>query len=111
MQYFFTDFTPSDLEHLSKVEFIPIVQSTSINRKAIHPQPDLVLFSPSRCYLKKESDTGFHSHLFTFIDFGTRANGFLMACGVRPEPTVEELAQILVSDPRYFFKLAGDTEQ
>ena len=34
-----------------------------------------------------------------------------MACGVRNEPTVEELAQMLIANPRHFFKLAGGYEQ
>ena len=30
-----------------------------------------------------------------------------MSCGVRNEPTVDELAQILVADPRTFYDEAG----
>jgi hypothetical protein len=62
--------------------------------------------SPSQCYFKGESSGQFHSKLFVFVDFGASGNSFLKACGTKGEPSVEEIAQILLKDPRGFFQLA-----
>ena len=66
----------------------------------------LRLLPPNQCYFKGESSGQFHSKLFVFVDFGTSANSFLKACGTKGEPSVEEIAQILLKDPRGFFELA-----
>ena len=80
----------------------------------IIPTPDdspkstgLRLSPPNQCYFKGESSGQFHSKLFVFVDFGTSANSFLKACGTKGEPSVEEIALILLKDPRQFFELAG----
>lgn len=64
------------------------------------------LLPPNQCYFKGEFSGQFHSKLFVFVDFGTSANSFLKACGTKGEPSVEEIAQILLKDPRGFFELA-----
>ena len=64
------------------------------------------LSPPNQCYFKGESGGQFHSKLFVFVDFGTSANSFLKACGTKGEPSVEEIALILLKDPRQFFQLA-----
>jgi len=79
----------------------------------IVPTPDnspkstgLRLLPPSQCYFKGESGGQFRSKLFVFVDFGTSANSFLKACGTKGEPSVEEIALILLKNPREFFQLA-----
>lgn len=66
--------------------------------------------SPSQCYLGGASKGQFHSKLFVFVDFGPSANSFLSTCGSKLEPSVEEVASILVADPRRFYDLAGGNE-
>ncbi len=61
---------------------------------------------PTQCYFKGDSQAQFHSKLFTFVDFGTTANAFLSACGVKHEPSVEEVAKILLDNPRRCYELA-----
>ncbi|KAH9171880.1 hypothetical protein EDB89DRAFT_2070434 [Lactarius sanguifluus] len=78
-------------------------------------------FSPNE--LRKLSETAFvpakssggkgaelHSKLFSFVDFGPRGNVFLAACGTRQEPSVEEIAQILLANPWQFYELANGRE-
>jgi len=55
---------------------------------------------PMQCYLGGEAKDRFHSKLFIFVDFGGAANTFLIACGARHEPSVEEIAKKLLADPR-----------
>lgn len=100
------DFTQLEMQHLSNIPFIPVVSSAS-NKAAASSDLRPRLLAPNKCYLGRDSSNAFHSQLFTFVDFGPRANNFLMSCGVRNEPTVDELAQILVADPRNFFERAG----
>ena len=64
------------------------------------------MLPPTQCYFRREDNTQIHSKLFNFVDFGTQANQFLSACGTKHEPTVEEIAQILLDDPRRFWELA-----
>ena len=63
------------------------------------------LLTSRQCYFKGTSNAQVHSRLFTFVDFGP-GNIFLSACGVRHEPSVEEIANILLENPRRFFELA-----
>lgn len=63
--------------------------------------------APKQCYFRASSGTQqLHSKLFTFVDFGLPANQFLSACGTKREPTVEEVAQILLENPRRFYETA-----
>jgi Protein of unknown function (DUF3684) len=101
----FQDFTHAEIRRLSSTTFIPVVSSTTSDAKA-SSHSEVRLLAPNKCYLGRGSSTAFHSKLFTFIDLGPRANNFLMTCGVRNEPTVDELAQMLVADPGSFYRLA-----
>ena len=45
-----------------------------------------------------------------FVDFGSRANTFLTTCGTKREPSVDDLAQVLLDDPHKFYELAKRPE-
>ncbi|TBU28918.1 hypothetical protein BD311DRAFT_721461 [Dichomitus squalens] len=93
-------FTPTELRALSQFPFVPVKGANG----AIRHLP------PVQCYFKGDSNAQFHSKLFTFVDFGTTANTFLNACGVKHEPSVEEIAKILLDNPRQFYELAEGRE-
>lgn len=69
------------------------------------------LLPASQCYFSGDSNEQFHSKLFVFVDFGSLANAFLSACGTKREPSVEEIAQILLSNPRRFYELADGRDK
>ncbi|KDQ54066.1 hypothetical protein JAAARDRAFT_409896 [Jaapia argillacea MUCL 33604] len=96
-------FSPLELQKMSQLPIVPV--------KAPGPgsSPDRLL-PPSQCYFAGTSEAQFHSKLFVFIDFGSRANGFLSACGTKHEPTVDEIAQIILANPRKFYDLAEGRE-
>jgi hypothetical protein len=99
------DFTSGHLQQLKNSNIIPAVAPGSTTS-------NLTMVKPGECYFKREDgQTSFHSKLFTFIDFGTRANNFLVACGVRSAPTTDEVARMLVADPHGFYKLTGGAER
>ncbi|RPD65851.1 hypothetical protein L226DRAFT_529987 [Lentinus tigrinus ALCF2SS1-7] len=91
-----TAFSPTEFRALSQTPIIPVKSANGAFRH----------IAPSQCYFKGDSQAQFHSKLFTFVDFGTTANTFLSACGVKHEPSVEEIAKILLDNPRQFYELA-----
>ncbi|KAG2126877.1 uncharacterized protein EDB93DRAFT_1257371 [Suillus bovinus] len=96
------DFSSSQLSIISGLPIVPTqVESGS---------EALRWLSPGQCYLGGPSKGQFHSKLFVFVDFGPSGNSFLSACGSKQEPSVEEVASILVADPRRFYDLAGGYE-
>ncbi len=98
---YLADFSPTELRKLSKTFFVPVTSTEDNSTRRLQP---------IRCY----SGTGgseLHSKLFAFVDFGARANVFLGACGTKQEPSVEDIAQILVAEPRRIYKLANGREK
>ena len=94
-------FSATELRALSQTPFVPV---KSPNGTVRH-------LPPIQCYFKGESKAQVHSKLFTFVDFGITANTFLSACGVKHEPSVEEIAKILLDDHRKFWELAEGREK
>ncbi|KAL6309180.1 hypothetical protein BKA93DRAFT_925530 [Sparassis latifolia] len=92
-----SDFSTAELKTLSQLPFVP-------NQKG--SDSAMRLLPPSQCFLSGESNAQFHSKLFVFVDFGPQGNRFLSACGTKQEPSVEEIAQILLGNPRQFYQLA-----
>ncbi|KAI0701855.1 hypothetical protein BC835DRAFT_1435271 [Cytidiella melzeri] len=97
------DFSNKELETLSQLLIVPIVDDKG--------KKTLRLMAPNQCYFKKDAQAQIYSKLFTFIDFGTQANQFLSACGTKHEPTVEEIAQILLENPHRFWELADNSTE
>lgn len=50
-------------------------------------------------------------NFFSCIDFGSKANRFLQACGVKNEPTATELSELLVSSSREVYNSLGNLEK
>ena len=96
-----TDFATSQLRRLSTVSFVPV----KADKGAV--EPNIRWLPPTQCYLGSEAQESFHSRLFIFVDFGSGANAFLIACGTKSRPNVEEVAKILLADPRQFYELAS----
>ena len=86
------------LQKLSETPFVP-VESTGY-------RGDIKILQPRRCFLGKQSSE-LHSKLFAFVNFGTRANEFLKCCYSSEEPSAEDIAQVLLADPRRVYKLAN----
>ena len=62
------------------------------------------LLPPNQCYFKNKSNGQAYSKLFVFVDFGASANSFLYACGMKEEPSVEDIAMVLLKDPQQFLQ-------
>jgi hypothetical protein len=103
------EFTPAQLITLSQSPIVPVrvIATTDGKTAPVRHLP------PRQCYFRSKADPAqqLHSKLFTFVDFGLKANQFLSACGTKREPTVEEVACILLEDPRRFWDSAGGKER
>jgi hypothetical protein len=58
--------------------------------------------SPRQCYLGKAEESTLYSKLFNFVDFGNHANSFLKECMAKEEPTINDVAYALATNPRAF---------
>lgn len=101
--HYLVDFSQAELLKLSATPFVPV---KSIGDKSI-----IRRLQPIQCFFSDKGGSELHSKLFAFVDFGARANMFLGACGSRQEPSVEEIAQILLADPRRIYELANGREK
>ncbi|KAF8160987.1 hypothetical protein B0H34DRAFT_699011 [Crassisporium funariophilum] len=94
------DFANPVLRRLSDVSFVPVKTEKGV------AGPSMRWLKPTQCYLAGETNESFHSKLFTFVDFGSGGNAFLVACGTKNQPSVEEVAIILLANPHQFYELA-----
>lgn len=78
---------------LGSANIVPLMKSKDVIGRYI---------SPRDCFLGYNSE-GFDT-IFDFVDFGSKANGFLLRCGAKLEPTTLELAQIMVRQPVKLFE-------
>jgi hypothetical protein len=68
------------------------------------------MYKPTDCYLSHDNAAKFHSQLFVFVDYSDKASHFLRICGIKDAPTTQEIAQILVNDPKTFLEKSGGRE-
>jgi Protein of unknown function (DUF3684) len=100
--HYLVDFSLGHLQQLSKTPFVP-VESTGY-------KGDIKRLQPTRCFLGKPRSE-LHSKLFAFVDFGVRANQFLKCCFTSEEPSVEDIAQVLLEDPQRVYDFANGREK
>ncbi|TFK45667.1 hypothetical protein OE88DRAFT_1668942 [Heliocybe sulcata] len=93
-------FMPSQLKTLSQMPIVP-TRSVGTEKSVVRMLP------PGQCYFAGDSDGQVHSKLFVYVDFGPQANSFLMACGAKNKPSVDEIAQMMLGDPRRFYSEVG----
>jgi hypothetical protein len=107
--YIWTDFSLLELKQLSQMPIVPTKHVPQTGKEA--RTPGLRWLPPNQCYFAGDSRAQFHSKLFSFVDFGSRANTFLSACGTKNEPSVEEVTRILLDNPHQFYELADGRDK
>ena len=104
------DFTSHEFSQLANAKMVPAPppHTFHVDTKT-REKVQTVMYKPTDCYFKSESQLQgtIHSKLFTFVDFGPKANNWLRACGVKNEPTPQEIAVLLIKDPKKFLDYAG----
>jgi hypothetical protein len=86
-------FAEENLLELSSLPFVPIIVDEE--------RGNIKCIPPKNCYLGKAEFT-LYSKLFDFVNFGNRANSFLKDCKAKEEPTVDDVANALATDPQAF---------
>ncbi|ODN94260.1 hypothetical protein L198_05116 [Cryptococcus wingfieldii CBS 7118] len=73
---------------------------------------DIRLHKPSQVYFhSKERSDNVYASAFTFVDFGDKANVFLQYCGVRREPSVQDIARLFMANSDDMLRQAGSPEK
>ncbi|KAG8916897.1 hypothetical protein FRC02_003488, partial [Tulasnella sp. 418] len=98
------EFSSGDTEALKDACIIPTTPSGDASEAPRMAKPRECLFKAERETLTFRA----HSKLFTFVDFGTKANIFLKECGVKDRPDVEDILTLILEDPPKFLKLVGN---
>lgn len=85
-----SDISGPVIDKLSSALIVPIAapRSDTTTRR---------LVSPNQCFLGDGHDYG---EIFDYVDFGTEANLFLLKIGCKHEPSIAELAQLVIHEPK-----------
>lgn len=99
------------LDKLVSVPFIRVVDT----RQSASSSGSTVLVRPSEVFFKPTDDASLelfkvYQRIFLYVDMGRSANAFLEACGVKRQPSTEQLTSLIVGNPRQFLNLAQTTE-
>ncbi|CAG8929293.1 unnamed protein product [Penicillium salamii] len=86
-----SEISPQSRERTGKSPIVPVVARNQYERGA-----KVRLVAPQLCYL---GEGGQYKEIFDYVDFGEVANLFLMALGSKPEPSIVEIARMLVKEP------------
>ena len=98
------ELSSSDWYAVSQLKMIPAYDNS---------KGDVVLYTADEIYFggpsgETENNEDEMRELFTYVNLNdSSANSFLKACGVKSEPTPEELAKELVHDPTKFYEAMG----
>lgn len=109
LAHFMSDFSTTELKRLSQMPIVPTKHVPQFGESA--QTTGLRWLPPSQCYFTGDSRPQFHSKLFSFVDFGSRGNTFLTACGTKHEPSVEDVTRILLENPHQFYELANGRDK
>ncbi len=99
---------------LSKLSNIAFIRAA--NQRLGATPGETLLLRPSEVFFRPTSESAsevyeLYKSFFHFIDYGKQGNAFLEACGVKQQPSVDQLANLIVQDPRRFLKLAGSSSR
>ena len=100
--------------HVAKIadaKIVPVPTKQTENgypAEKVGEKPSVKHLSPLQCYLGSSST---YSDIFDFVDFGDRANTFLLKCGSKHEPTKLELAALVSKEPARLLSVMQSPEK
>ncbi|KAG8933600.1 hypothetical protein FRC02_011522 [Tulasnella sp. 418] len=101
------EFSSAEIDRLREAPIVPTTPSETGSSDIVQ---ELIMARPRECFFKCDrelSSSRIYAKLFTFVDFGATANHFLRVCGVKDQPSIQDVATLLVEDPKGFLELAG----
>lgn len=101
------DIMPHSVERLGQARIIPVALK---DRERI-PSSDIKVkhITPKTCFLGGAGSQYFD--IFDFVDFGQEANAFLLKCGSKHEPTVAEVAYMMVREPQRLYGVFNSSDR
>jgi hypothetical protein len=104
------DFYRDPSKSLTKLLNIPFVRVRDTRNPAaiitILCRPNAIFFRPQDDSSTSSNLYSVYQRVFLYVDYGAAANAFLEACGVKRQPSIEQLAALMVGDPAKFLGLA-----
>lgn len=104
------DFYRDPAKSLTKLSNIPFIRVRDTRNPAAI---NTILCRPNEIFFRPQDDSSTSSNLysvyqrvFLYVDYGSVANAFMEACGVKRQPSIEQLAGLMVGDPAKFLRLA-----
>ena len=93
----------------SKIVPVPTKQADNgFPKEKVMETSSIKHLTPLQCYLGSSST---YSEIFDFVDFGDRANTFLLKCGSKHEPTKLELAALVSKEPARLLSVMQSPEK
>ncbi len=86
---------------LSGAPIVPVLFKSSSSDNPNSEESETLSHIPPRiCFLGFDDR---YAEIFSYVDFGQEANGFLIRCGSKHEPSTTELATLVVQQPARLF--------
>jgi hypothetical protein len=91
--------SPGDLQEIAGIAIVPVEEPVLEDGSK-----RVVMVQPRECFLdgSQYPEGHLYPRVFTFVDFGERANGFLKACGVKAKPDCSDIVNAIIKDPHDF---------
>ena len=99
------DFRADLLKQLGQANIVPVhPKSTRLGTtEATHLRPIDIFTETKLTTPLPVEDLELYHLIFNFVDFGLNGNLFLQSCGSRAQPTVLQIAEILIDNPAQIF--------
>lgn len=97
--YFASRLTELDNLHVGKIgdaNIVPVKIKSSSKSEKGESLESIRYTAPNLCFLGNDSK---YAEIFDYVDFGEDANMFLLRCGSKHEPNVQELAAKVIREP------------
>ncbi|KIJ09990.1 hypothetical protein PAXINDRAFT_16966 [Paxillus involutus ATCC 200175] len=96
-------FLVEELAVVSDMEIIP-VQDARLAAPGTE-SCNLSYVAPNKCFYGAPNDANMHHRLiFTFVNYGETANGFLETCRAKPNPDCSDIVQAMIEDPHGYLQ-------
>lgn len=94
-------------EIIGKADIVPVPPKGPRSEKS-EKTSTVRRISPRACFL---GNGGKYAEIFDYADFGDEANIFLLKCGSKHEPTIAELARLVVREPARVYDTLQSVER
>ncbi|KIJ13793.1 hypothetical protein PAXINDRAFT_170113 [Paxillus involutus ATCC 200175] len=100
-------FSAAEIAEISSMQIVPVQRL--LDGTKLPEGADLPAVAPNKCFYERPDDANMHHvAVFTYVDYGRAANGFLKMCGAKPQPDCSDIVQAMIDNPQiYLDRLEG----